>query len=154
MSNEDFTMSDKYSKVSNIDDMDKDFFNAIENSLKTHSGMTNSRALFVMYNKIEALLVQGYWTVFGLAEKLNKHGFINLTKKTLKTELFRIRKRLGRESPRIIRNKYDYEFGYGSELKKIKILELFNRDSSDLIFSDFRKPYEFKDKTKNAAKLN
>jgi hypothetical protein len=146
-------MSDTYSKISDIDSMDNDFFNAIEYLLKNYSGMTNSRVLFIMYNKIESLLLQGYYTVEYLAKKLNEHGF-NITKKSLKTELFRIRKKLGRESPRIIRNKYDYEFGYSSELKKIKILELFNRDSSDLIYGDFRKPYEFKDKTKNAAKLN
>ena len=136
-------------KISSEDTMIKDFYADIEKLgelSRTGAGsVPNARALFKMYNQIEALLLYGF-TVKGLTGELNRYGF-NFTEKSLKTELFRIRKRLDRESPRIILNKIESEFGYSGSYTKI--VELFNRDY--LIFRDYKKTYEFKNKAEKAA---
>ena len=77
-----------------IDEIINEFFEMVNSKSVNYY---NARFLFNNYFKIEAILLTRYYSLATFTEELNKRGFV-ITEKTLKTELFRIRKKLGRES--------------------------------------------------------
>jgi len=77
-----------------------DCVTSIVSRKQQYESLSNATCLIENYNKIEAVQLSGI-TVKYLAEALNKKGF-NITAKSLKTELLRIRKKLGK--PRLKNN--------------------------------------------------
>lgn len=105
----------------NIDDMFNIFDAIIFNK---NDGIPNSRFLKIQYAKIEAILLYGV-TVRGLANILNENNF-SINAKTLKTELFRIRKKLGKKSIREQTNEMLVSSNYKNDVFKEEILKIFN----------------------------
>lgn len=99
-----------------------DIFDTVIARKKT--GIPNSRFLKIQYNKIEAILLYGV-TVKGLEKTLNENDF-SINTKTLKTELFRIRKKLGKKSIREQTNEILVSSNYNNDVFNEKILKIFN----------------------------
>lgn len=93
-----------------------EFFEIISNKSPHYE---RSIFLYKNYFKFEAMLL--IYSLPALTKRLNEKGFI-ITEKTLKTDLFRIRKGLGRESIR--KRKLNGEIPRYANTEKI--IEIFN----------------------------
>jgi hypothetical protein len=113
-------------------DLLDDCVTSIVSRKQQYESISNATCLIDNYNKIEAVLLSGI-TVKYLAEELNEKGF-NTTAKSLKTELFRIRKKLGK--PPTKEQSYAIDFLPNSEEK---IIEIFNRDNYRAYLYDKRR---------------
>lgn len=100
--------------------------------VSTTKHMHQARFLFYHYFKIEAVLLM-YFSLARLAKTLNENGF-GITEKTLKTELYRTRKRLGRASISELKKTLDL---LDWEERHQKIVETF--DTEPPFFLDYKK---------------
>ena len=114
-----------------IDEIINEFFEIVSSKSINYY---NARFLFNNYFKIEAILLTGYYPLAAFAGELNERGFV-ITEKTLKTELFRIRKKLGRASIREIEKKLPSYFNWVE--RQQKIIEIFDTPTPN--FWDYKK---------------
>jgi hypothetical protein len=108
-------------QAKNTKDMFSVFYSIVSNK---SDGIPNSRFLKIHYSKIEAILLFGY-SVRKLSEILTENGFI-INAKTLKTELFRIRKKLGKKSIREQHDEILFSVNWNYDAFNEKILNIFN----------------------------